>query len=241
MKQTVIVKGNISKGSKGITVILDPDIPFEELQVQVEKKFQELSDFLGKSRMAVALEGRKLTTDQQQKLLDAMTKSSELDILYLVEEDPEKEYRYEQTIAAAVQAQKLRQQSVQDTENMFYKGTLRSGQIVESESSVVIIGDVNPGGKVVSAGNIIILGALKGVACAGITGNRQAFVVALEMNPMQIRIDNIVAKGKDAPTGKHRLKRKKIEEETPKIAVLRNDDIFIENLDRGTLASLELS
>lgn len=43
----------------------------------------------------------------------------------------------------------------------FYRGTLRSGQVISSESSVTIIGDVNPGAKIISQGNIVILGALK--------------------------------------------------------------------------------
>lgn len=236
MKQAVIVKGNINKGAKGITVILDKDMPFHELQERVAEKFRELAGFLERSRMAVAFEGRELTPSQEQQLLDIITENSGIEVLYLLEDDPEKETLYAQKLEAAI---RLQQQKPAD--NMFYKGTLRSGQVVESETSVVIIGDVNPGGKVVSGGNIIILGALKGVACAGITGNRQAFVVALEMKPTQIRIDNIVAKCGDVPPARHRLKKKKTVDETPKIAVLREENIFIENLDRETLSSLDIS
>ena len=236
MKQAVIVKGNINKGAKGITVILDPDIPFKELQTCVAEKFRELSDFLKQSRMAVALEGRDLTVSQQQTILDIITENSQIEILYLVEEDSQKEMMYSQKMEMALLAEQHKA-----AESMFYKGTLRSGQVVESESSVVIIGDVNPGGKVVSGGNIIILGSLKGIAYAGFSGNRQAFVVALEMKPTQIRIDNFVAKCGDVPVSRNRLKRKKIVEETPKIAVLRDDNIFIETLDRETLSSLDLS
>lgn len=236
MKQSVIVKGNINKGAKGITVILDEDLPFKELQKRVAEKFRELSDFLKQSKMAITFEGRKLTPSEQQSLLDIITDNSEIEVLYLLEDDPDKEVLYSRTMEAALQSQQQ-----ESAESMFYKGTLRSGQVVESESSVVIIGDVNPGGKVVSGGNIIILGSLKGVACAGITGNRQAFVVALEMKPTQIRIDNIVAKCGDAPSVKHRLKKKKVVDETPKIAILREENIFIENLDRETLSSLDLS
>lgn len=236
MKQAVIVKGNINKGAKGITVILDNEMPFKELQKCVADKFRELSDFLKQSQMAVAFEGRTLTASQQQSLLDIITENSDIEVLYLMDEDPDKEMLYTRKLEDALQYQQQR-----SAENMFYKGTLRSGQVVESESSVVIIGDVNPGGKVVSGGNIIILGALKGVACAGITGNRQAFVVALEMKPMQIRIDNIVAKCGDVPSDRHRLRKKKSVDETPKIAILRDENIFIENLDRETLSSLDIS
>lgn len=239
MRQAVIVKGNIHKGTKGITVLLDSETPFPELLNCIAEKFQELSDFLKQSHLAVSLEGRTLTPAQQQAILDTITENSQIGILYLLEEDEQKEQLYSQKLEAALQ----KQQKPEPAENMFYKGTLRSGQIVESESSIVIIGDVNPGGKVVSGGNIIVLGALKGVAYAGISGNRQAFVVAMEMKPMQIRIDNIVAKCSDAIVNQRRVKRKKRTntDETPKIALLRDESIYIENLDKDTLSSLDFS
>lgn len=76
---------------------------------------------------------------------------------------------------------------------MFYKGTLRSGQTLEAKDSVIIIGDVNPGASVTAGGNIIIIGALKGSAIAGVDGNKSAFIMALSMNPMQMQIADIVS------------------------------------------------
>lgn len=61
----------------------------------------------------------------------------------------------------------------------FIKGTLRSGQVLESETSIIILGDVNPGATVVSKGNVVVLGALKGTIHAGATGNEASFVAAL--------------------------------------------------------------
>ena len=52
----------------------------------------------------------------------------------------------------------------------FYKGNLRSGQVLESYSNITLIGDVNPGAKIISHGSIVILGSLKGNACAGAAG-----------------------------------------------------------------------
>ena len=83
MKQAVIVKGNINRGAKGITVILDKNMPFRELQKCVAEKFRELSAFLEQSRMAVAFEGRGLTPAQEQSLLDIITENSGIEILYL--------------------------------------------------------------------------------------------------------------------------------------------------------------
>ena len=117
---------------------------------------------------------------------------------------------------------------------MFYKGTLRSGQVFESDGSVVVLGDVNPGGKVVAKGSVIVLGSLKGNIFAGVDGNENAFVVALEMSPMQIKIGEIIARSSDVGTKitKGRNKTKVIE---PKIAYVYDQNIYIEDLEQNAL------
>ncbi|MDE6435116.1 MAG: septum site-determining protein MinC [Lachnospiraceae bacterium] len=80
-----------------------------------------------------------------------------------------------------------------DGTGMFYKGTLRSGQALEAKDSLVIVGDVNPGATVIAGGNIVIIGTLKGSVTAGAYGNKDAFVLALSMNPIQIKIADVIA------------------------------------------------
>ena len=74
----------------------------------------------------------------------------------------------------------------------FHRGSLRSGQKIETEGSLVIIGDVNSGAEVVASDNIIILGALRGLAHAGARGNKQAIIAAGLVDTVQIRIANVV-------------------------------------------------
>ncbi len=66
--------------------------------------------------------------------------------------------------------------------------TLRSGFKVSHNGSVVILGDVNPGGEVVAGGSVIVWGRLRGSVHAGVDGDESAMVCALEMTPMQLRI-----------------------------------------------------
>ena len=94
----------------------------------------------------------------------------------------------------------------------FYKGTLRSGQVLESETSVIILGDVNPGARVISKGNVIVLGTLKGNIFVGAAGNEAAFVAALSMDPMQIRIGDVIARCSDGAPAK----KKKKADDTPR-------------------------
>ena len=78
------------------------------------------------------------------------------------------------------------------SEAKFHRGSLRSGQKIESEGSLIIIGDVNSGAEVIASDNIIVLGALRGLAHAGAKGNKQAIIAAGVIDTVQIRIANIV-------------------------------------------------
>lgn len=78
------------------------------------------------------------------------------------------------------------------SETKFHRGSLRSGQKIETEGSIVIIGDVNSGAEVVASDNIVVLGSLRGLAHAGAKGNKQAIIAAGLVDTVQIRIANIV-------------------------------------------------
>lgn len=64
------------------------------------------------------------------------------------------------------------------SETKFHRGSLRSGQKIETEGSLVILGDVNSGAEVVASDNIVVLGTLRGLAHAGAKGNEQAIISA---------------------------------------------------------------
>ena len=83
-------------------------------------------------------------------------------------------------------------QKIATSETKFHRGSLRSGQKIESEGSLVILGDVNSGAEVIASDNIVVLGKLRGLAHAGAKGNRNAIISAGYLDPVQIRISNIV-------------------------------------------------
>ena len=75
--------------------------------------------------------------------------------------------------------------------------TVRNGEEITSQGSVMICGNVNPGAKIVAAGSIDVRGNCRGIVHAGAMGDYQAFVVADRLMPMQIRIANMVARCPD--------------------------------------------
>ena len=130
---------------------------------------------------------------------------------------------------------------------MFYKGTLRSGQKLEADNSIVIIGDVNPGASVVAGGNIVIIGNLTGSVQAGATGNRNCFVIALSMSPIQIQIADIIARSSDRRSfDKKSLDKifdrkssdRKNTRQDAMIATVISDHIFVESISKSAIQDI---
>jgi septum site-determining protein MinC len=72
--------------------------------------------------------------------------------------------------------------------------TLRSGQVIEHPGNIIIIGDVNPGAKVIAGGYIIVWGKLRGMAHAGAIENENSFICALKLAPTQLIIGSLIAR-----------------------------------------------
>jgi len=87
---------------------------------------------------------------------------------------------------------KVFSKEIASSDTKFHKGSLRSGQKLEYDGSIVIIGDVNGGAEVVASENIVILGTLRGLAHAGAKGNKQAIIATNSIECPQIRISSII-------------------------------------------------
>ncbi len=221
MDNSVVIKGS----KNGILVLLDENTDYEILKEKTAAKFRDSAKFLGDCKMAVAFDGKKLTGDQQLEMLRIINENSDLDVVCLLDNNPEHDRRFEKALSEKLM-------DLSSSTGQFYKGNLRSGQVLEMETSVIILGDVNPGASVVSKGNIVILGSLKGTAFAGASGNQNAFVLSLDMNPMQIRIADTIARSPDKP------ERDVVKE--AKIAFLEDGNIYIEPLSKNVLNDIKL-
>lgn len=222
-RQTVVIKSN----KYGITLFLDKDIPFETLLKDVGDKFKSSANFFKDAQMALQMEGRTLSKDEQMEVLRVIQENSSLEILCVLEQDALKESYMKQALE-----ERQHERAVND--GRFYKGTLRSGQVLESETSIIILGDVNPGATVVSKGNVVVLGSLKGIIHAGAAGNENTFVAALNMAPMQIRIADAIARSADRPP------HKKNDSTGPMIAYTENGNIYMEPITKEVINDIRI-
>ena len=223
MDNSVMIKGD----KYGIVLVMDKDMPFSDLLEKIAEKFSSAAKFYGNATMAISFKGRKLTVEEEKQILDTIESNTKLNIICVVDTDEERQEMFKKAVEAKLMAQST-------GTGQFHKGTLRSGQLVESESSIIILGDVNPGAKVIAKGNVIVLGSLKGTIYAGINGNENAFVVALYMNPVQIRIGDTIARSPDDAISKKNMDME------PKIAFVESGNIYIEKLDKDVLNDIQL-
>ncbi len=86
---------------------------------------------------------------------------------------------------------------------LYLETTVRSGVEIRHPGSVVILGDVNPGSSVIADGDILVWGTLRGVAHAGAKGNPRCLIMALRLEPTQLRIGDAVARPPEKPPAQY--------------------------------------
>lgn len=258
MTKEVIIKSN----KYGINLILDNQIPFPELLETIAAKFKESGDFFKDAQMAVSFEGRHLTPAEEQQIADAIMENSSIRIVSIIDRNKDLEELMRELVEARENTQYQPQQpafsqpyvqnaemQTPDMQDMdysqpaadFYRGNLRSGQVLECASSVTLIGDVNPGATIISGGNIVILGSLKGNACAGAAGDENCFIFALDMRPIQLQIGDLIAKSPDKEKESWRTRKKNkadIGQYSAQVALVRDGYICIEPMTKGCLDQL---
>lgn len=182
MSQAVIIKS----GKNGINLVLHPDLEFTALLGEITKKFQESEKFFSNAEFAISFEGRDLSDEQKIQIVEAIASHTKVKILCIIENDE---------IRDEIIRQKIQQTKVQaprpQPKGIFYRGSLREGEQIESEEGVIVIGDVPREASIVSKSSIIVLGTLSGRAYAGMDGDESSFIAALNFMPEKYNIAGI--------------------------------------------------
>ena len=221
MKEAVVMKSY----HNGIMILLNDEVPFEFLLNELAEKFCQARAFFKEAKLALSLEGRSLTKDEELKILETIQENSDIHIICIVGKDDDTDKMF---VKALRQVDKhLGKEPV----GQFYKGNLKNREVLETEADIIILGDVSFGCKVISKKNIIILGGLYGEAYAGAAGgDEKHYIVALEMEPEKIKIGDFkyISHTKRSKWGT----RSRIQ---PKIAYVKNERIVYAPLTKDLL------
>ena len=164
-----------------IVIKLNEDTKQEELVECLKKKLSELKKLYKDEKTPINVTGKVLKNKEIQEIQNIIKEKIDVEI----------EFDSPKTLGLHG-IKKTFEKEIAVSETKFHRGSLISGQKLESEGSIVIIGDVNSGAEVMASDNIIVLGTLRGLAHAGAKGNKQAIIAAGLIDTVQIRIANIV-------------------------------------------------
>ncbi len=242
-EEKLSVQGYVAiKGTRnGLLLTLEPETPFHELLGALAERLAEAPSFFRGASLSVDTSQRKLRVSERvqlERLLAHYQMSvTPLELIPL----PSKESTQEQLAPASSQppvsatatnpvieelspSRDGRDRDAREfTDTLFLRRTVRSGQAIHHASTVIVLGDVNPGAEIVAGGDIIVWGVLRGMVHAGYPDNEQALVCALQLSPVQLRVAHLLSRppeGMDA-------------QQLPEVAAIRNGHIVVETWLNG--------
>lgn len=174
---------NVSINLKKDEVIIkiDDDAVERKIVPELVKKLKDLKKMYQDEKTPIRVTGKILTNKEIEEIRKVIKKEIDVEVKF---DTP--------TTLGLHSITRSFKRDVGKSETTFHRGSLRSGQKLEVEGSIVVIGDVNAGAEVIAADNIAVIGNLRGLAHAGAKGNKDAIIAAGTLDVVQLRISNIV-------------------------------------------------
>ena len=224
-KDAVILKSN----KYGLTLQLDPVMPFADLIRKVCEKFAASASFFGETSMILETVGRELSSEEGMILIQAIELNSKIKIILLHENNELKDTRMLGKIDRFY------------ADNIFenakiIRGSVMKNDEVKSDSSIIILGDVKSKASVVAKGNIIVMGNLDGSAYAGYPDNSGCYIAAGVLNSKNLTIGNISGEVTLQEKWSLRVHRK---EKEPVGVTVWNGELLAEPLSSGLLRRIK--
>ncbi|MFH5182236.1 septum site-determining protein MinC [Paenibacillus sp. TAB 01] len=172
------------KGVKdGLVFLLDDACEFDEVMKELQHKLEKTHQKILTGpiiHVYIKLGSRRATEEEKEQIREVIGQKGNLLIQSIesAEEDPASEL-------------------VNLSDVKLLKGIVRSGQTLTQEGNILFLGDINPGGTIVSSGSIYIMGSLRGMAHAGVDGDEKAVIAASHLRPTQLRIASIISRPPD--------------------------------------------
>ena len=164
-----------------IVIKLNDEVEQKKIIESLKQKLPELRKFYKDEKNPIIITGKVLKNKEMDEIQELIKSKIDVDIDFDMPKS-----------LGLHSIKRTFEKEIAISETTFHRGSLRSGQKLEAEGSLVIIGDVNSGAEVMASDNIVVLGSLRGLAHAGAKGNKQAIIAAGLVDTVQIRIANIV-------------------------------------------------
>ncbi len=209
-KELIKLKGTID----GVKIYIDSESGISDIITSLYEKLRQFRKFFGDGHCNIYFVGRELTASDKMRLeavVSAMLPEStvnygerkklreekyieqtlELPLDLSVEPAEEKENDSEESFR---EIKEVVTTNFKSSRARFYEGLVKSGKTVESDGHLILVGDVEEGGKITAVGNVVVMGSLKGSVEAGCMGNDNAYIIAMDFAPQEVRISRVLRK-----------------------------------------------
>jgi len=191
-KSLVTIKGS----NDGLSFILNDQEPFSLVAEDLRQKVRrELSTLLTGPMVRIKIDcGSREISDKQRQLLEEIVSLKDNLILTRINSSSEPTDSIEDNTDNVVV------HLIDDQAAYIYRGTVRSGQELEHDGNIVIVGDINSGAKVMATGDILVLGKISGCVHAGCKGDKERVIVGASWGNAQVRIADCIGKSQTTDT-----------------------------------------
>lgn len=201
------------KGKTGglFEIEIQPLSSYSDIRDAIQQKLAKNKDFFSGADAKVLISGKTLSDVQKKDLRRLFQMDYAITDVSFSDEAGEPVEKRSVTIKRVTNNDRrgsdyvnLVSRNFFNAKSIFLTHTLRSGQRIECEGDVVVLGDVNDGAEVIAGGSIAVMGSLRGLVHAGAMGRSDVVVAANALMPKQLRISGKIAifpenKPSDAP------------------------------------------
>jgi len=166
-----------------LIITLNKNSNFETIKKKVISILDASPELFQNIKEPIIIKGKRLQDSEEKEILNLLKKKTDLKIVI---ERPKK--------LGVATIDSIFSKDLSVSNYKIFSGTIRSGQRIEYEGSILLFGDVNAGSEVVAEQNIVVLGNIRGHVHAGAKGNRSAIIAANTINPTQLRIADLIYK-----------------------------------------------
>lgn len=181
MNQFVTIKGY----KDGLVIQMNNICSFEDILDGVAKSFEKSRGFFKDTSIAIALEGRWLSTEEERLLLQTIDEHSDINVICIMGQDEDTERRF-------VKAIKRVESQRDDNNARLYKGDVAEDEEIECEGSLIVLGDVMRGASISASHDIIVIGTIYGSAFAGVHDRGEHFVAATDFQAQKIKVNDMI-------------------------------------------------
>lgn len=197
---------NIKSAGDALEFWVEKGAPYGQVWEILCEKMETMRGFYKGSSMPALFFGKKYTEYQKQEIRSYLQRDIGIRTVIFPDDEDIVEMEKEEPVVIR-------------PKDKFFQGTLRSGQRLESEGNIIVVGDVNAGAELIADGNIVVFGKLRGLAHAGAMGRTDVIIAANGLIPQQVRIGGKIA---IIPAGRHL--------DGPEIVRIRDGKIIVDSM-----------